>query len=179
MLDISVKPHARPVAPSLLLGFGWVKTINEIRLENLKALLAEAGSQAEIARKTGKSTKQVSQWFGKGSARNISDENCRLIEECFGRPIGWMDNIHSASQPERTDLGTLTSAMKMVHFVARMQATDAARFTNAEAQAKALHVALEILSRDPSQALDLAGASERMAAQLRGEEGNEQAVERR
>lgn len=177
MLDTRVKHMARRRLSSRLLAFRRVKTTSEIRRENLDALLASVGgNQAELARRVDRSAKQVNQWFGKGSARNMGDETCRALELAFGKPRGWMDN--DQSQSARFDRETLAAALKMVNFLARMQATDAARFSlDAEAQADAILVALEILSRDPSQVKDLAGASERMAAQLRGER-NEQ-VDRR
>jgi hypothetical protein len=73
-----------------------MRTIAEIRRENLEALLALVdGNQAELARRVGKSAKQVNQWFGKGSARNIGDDNCRELEAAFGKVRGWMDADHA------------------------------------------------------------------------------------
>lgn len=178
MLDIAVKHPARPSITSPLLDFRGVRTIIEIRRENLETLLAEAkGSQTELGRRIGKSNKQVGQWFGKGTPRNIGDENCRELESAFNRPVGWMDNDHRLSQSARPNRDTLASAMKVLSYLARMQAGAAVFLTSADA----ILAAYDMVSRDPSQALDanLAGASERMAAQLRGEQSNEQAVERR
>jgi DNA-binding transcriptional regulator YdaS (Cro superfamily) len=68
-----------------------MRTVAEIRREKLDLLVLEAGSQRKLAQRIGKDPKQVNQWFGKGTARNISAATCREIERLMGRPDGWMD----------------------------------------------------------------------------------------
>ena len=73
-----------------------MKTIEEIRQANLRLLLADGLRQADIASAMNKSPKQVSQWFGKGSARAISSALARELEAAIGKPRGWLDNPHDS-----------------------------------------------------------------------------------
>ena len=74
-----------------------METIEEIRQRNLRALLEEGLSQAEIGRAMNKSAKQVSQWFGKGSARAMSSATARQLETAVGKPRGWLDNLNDSN----------------------------------------------------------------------------------
>jgi phage repressor protein C with HTH and peptisase S24 domain len=70
-----------------------VKTIDQIRLENLRYLMAELGlSSAELARRLDVSSQQVYQLVSR--RRNIGDKIARRIEEEFGHPSGWLDQEH-------------------------------------------------------------------------------------
>lgn len=74
-----------------------MKTVDEIRRENLAALIKEAGSQAELSKKTGKSASQISQWLnasaksGSGKPRVMGNAMARQMEVVLGKPTGWMD----------------------------------------------------------------------------------------
>jgi hypothetical protein len=78
-------------------------TIDEIRRENLAALIKELGGVSTFAEKIAKSDSQVSQWRNASvdsktkKPRGISDDACRDIEEKCGKPRGWMDNNHNES----------------------------------------------------------------------------------
>jgi len=72
-----------------------MKTIEEIRLANLRALRAEFKSERQFAIHLNKSANQVNQWFGKGSARAISSETAREVEAIMKKPIGWLDTDHT------------------------------------------------------------------------------------
>lgn len=75
-----------------------MKTIEEIRHQNLMIIRKECGSISKIAEKTGKSYAQVHQWvkrtksFKAGIPRSMSSASARLLEEKFDKEIGWMDS---------------------------------------------------------------------------------------
>lgn len=80
-----------------------MKTIAEIRHENLRALINEFGSQAEIARRCDASDVYISQIVKKhpdtktNRPRQIGDAMARRLEEGCGKDVGWMDNLHTYS----------------------------------------------------------------------------------
>ena len=74
-----------------------MKTVDEIRRENLAILIAEAGSQTALSQKTGKAPAQISQWLnasvksGSGKPRVMGNAMARQMEAVLGKPTGWMD----------------------------------------------------------------------------------------
>lgn len=75
-----------------------MKTIADIRHENLLKLIDECGSVTKFAAATGKSYAQISQLknrslnsTGKGKPRSVGDDLAREFEKIAGKPIGWMD----------------------------------------------------------------------------------------
>ncbi len=67
----------------------------EIRLANLRALLAEAGGkQIRLAERLKKSASQLNKWFS--GHRTITEDSAREIEANVKKPRGWLDQIHSA-----------------------------------------------------------------------------------
>jgi len=72
-----------------------MKTIEEIRLENLKTLCAGFKSQRQFALHLGKTAQQVSQLLGKGNARGVGSAVAREIEEKCGKQRGWLDHNHA------------------------------------------------------------------------------------
>jgi SOS-response transcriptional repressor LexA len=85
---------------SLMLFNASMKTIDEIRRENLATLVAEAGSITALAKTLDRDVAQVSQWLngsinsGTGKPRGIRSSSCRFIEEQCGKPSGWMEVEH-------------------------------------------------------------------------------------
>lgn len=77
-----------------------MKTVEEIRRDNLRLLVQEFGSVAECAKRLDKSSPQVSQWLNasvdakSGKPRNMSKEIAREVESKLGRPYLWMDTLH-------------------------------------------------------------------------------------
>ena len=67
------------------------------RRRRLAILVKEAGSQAALSGKTGKSPAQISQWTRAlpdsktGKPRSMSKEIARELEVLCGKPLGWMD----------------------------------------------------------------------------------------
>lgn len=78
-----------------------MKTIAEIRHDNLLALIKEFGSQAEIARRCDTSDVYISQIVKKhpdaktNRPRQVGDAMARRLEEGCGKAVGWMDNLHT------------------------------------------------------------------------------------
>jgi hypothetical protein len=94
----------------------FMKTIEEIRIENLKILIKDFGGEGVIAEKIEKAPAQISQWKNAspdsktGKPRGMSPEACRLIEEKCSKEIGWMDNQHLS--PETTDEDELLNSYR-------------------------------------------------------------------
>lgn len=80
--------------------------VEEIRRENLLALIAECGgSQRALAERIGKAPAQISQWVTRaptqsGRPRVISGPTARDIEAAMGKPVGWMDTRHRSGVAE-------------------------------------------------------------------------------
>jgi len=85
-----------------------MKTIEEIRLENLKTLCSQFKSQRQFALHLGKSPAQVNQWFAIEGKREMATPNTRAlsspaareIEEILGKSRGWMDHEHTETLDE-------------------------------------------------------------------------------
>jgi len=83
-----------------------MKTIAEIRLENLRALVREVGSQEKVAEQAGSSAVYLSQLMNKatdvktGKTRQIGDDMARKLESGCSKEIGWLDNVHAEARVE-------------------------------------------------------------------------------
>lgn len=80
-----------------------MKVIQEIRLGNLRTLLAESGGAVvELAKRLERSQGQISQLLNEsvdkktGKKKQIGDSQARYIESKFKKERGWMDNDHSS-----------------------------------------------------------------------------------
>ncbi len=75
-----------------------MKTIAEIRLENLRLLIGEFGTQDKVAELADTSPVYLSQILNNavdsktGRVRQIGDPLARKLEEGCSKEIGWMDN---------------------------------------------------------------------------------------
>ncbi|MBR9910302.1 MAG: peptidase S24 [Gammaproteobacteria bacterium] len=72
---------------------------NQIRLNNLEVLIAEAGSAAKLARAAGTNSSYLSQVRNqlptkKGTPRSIGDELAEKLEKAMSKPHGWLDTPH-------------------------------------------------------------------------------------
>jgi phage repressor protein C with HTH and peptisase S24 domain len=87
-------------------------TVEDTRHQNLLALIAEHGTTAKLARKTGKSEAQLGQLANRhlhsktGKPRNIGSEVARDIEAALNLPQGWMDQPHDAESHVREPTAT-------------------------------------------------------------------------
>lgn len=77
-----------------------MKTISEIRLDNLRLLIEEFGTQDNVAEKSGASPVYLSQIKNEtpdmktGRPRQMGDRMARKLELGCDKPIGWMDKTH-------------------------------------------------------------------------------------
>lgn len=74
--------------------------IKQIRLKNLRSLISEAGTIAELARKSATAPAYLSQILNRlpsasGSARTLGDKLARKLETAMSKPFGWMDKDHN------------------------------------------------------------------------------------
>jgi phage repressor protein C with HTH and peptisase S24 domain len=78
-----------------------MKTVDEIRRQNILALEAEYGSLTALANHLERSDSQVSQWkkgsinSGTGKQRGMSAATARYIESQTNKGMGWLDADHS------------------------------------------------------------------------------------
>ncbi|NHC63198.1 hypothetical protein [Paenalcaligenes suwonensis] len=85
----------------LLSNTSSMKSVSEIRLENLETLVKQAGTADSLAERAGLSHVYVSQIRSRaidaktGKPRNLGSVASRKIEEGMGKPKGWMDRDHS------------------------------------------------------------------------------------
>lgn len=90
-----------------------MKTIADVRHDNLLTLISEFGTIAKLAFKIEKSPTQISQLKnravntkGRGKPRAIGDDLAREIEQKLGKPLGWMDTNHKTLESNANILGT-------------------------------------------------------------------------
>jgi len=75
----------------------------QVRLNNLEILIAEAGSATKVAQLAGTSESYLSQVRRRmltqsGNPRGLGNELAAKLEIGLGKPIGWMDEPHDAVQ---------------------------------------------------------------------------------
>ncbi|MGE8366011.1 MAG: hypothetical protein ACN6OP_04480 [Pseudomonadales bacterium] len=92
-----------------------MKTIDEIRHENLLRLIARMGSIQALATRVGKSHSQISQLKTRaahssgGKKRSIGDALARDIESQCELPVGWFDADHSREIAESVEPATASA----------------------------------------------------------------------
>jgi hypothetical protein len=81
-----------------------MKTVGEIRRDNLEQLIRQHGSLAELNDKlaltrTDATLSQIrnQSLSSRGKRRSMGDELARRIERALGLEAGWMDNVHYAT----------------------------------------------------------------------------------
>jgi hypothetical protein len=85
------------------MGATAMRTIDDIRTGNLRALAAEYDGTNGFAALIGRTPQQVSQWLNRTidsrsrKPRVISSRSCRMIERALGREAGWMDMDHATA----------------------------------------------------------------------------------
>jgi len=77
----------------------------QVRLQNLELLIAEAGSAAKLARLVGTNSSYISQVrhqmpTKKGTPRGLGDDLAEKLERGMAKPEGWMDEAHEDSQEQ-------------------------------------------------------------------------------
>jgi len=95
-----------------------MKSIEDIRRENLLFESKRLGGDAALARKLGKDKNQVYQWLkaaGDKQRRNMTGTTARKAEAALDRPRGWLDTDHSgdaATAPAQLSEGMAESRPK-------------------------------------------------------------------
>ena len=84
---------------------GTKRRHERVRLRNLEALIAEAGSAAVLARLAGTSESYLSQVrrqlpTRKGTPRSVGDDLAEKLERAMGKPLGWLDESHEGGPGE-------------------------------------------------------------------------------
>ncbi|WP_454674859.1 hypothetical protein [Achromobacter pestifer] len=76
-----------------------MKTVEEIRLDRLRELVAEAGSIANLNRAAKRNERDatisqiLNRWSGKsGKPKELGSDMARELEVAMNKPRGWMDN---------------------------------------------------------------------------------------
>jgi hypothetical protein len=77
-----------------------MKTVDEIRLDNLKRLKKEFKTYAYIAEISNTAPAYLSQVLSKKTPRNMGEEVARKIETGCKKPYGWMDHDHGFIEEE-------------------------------------------------------------------------------
>jgi phage repressor protein C with HTH and peptisase S24 domain len=84
-------------------------TIKEIRVRNLRLLIAESGlSQGAFALKVDTAPAYISQIFSKTTKRSLGDLMARKIETKLNLPKAWMDTLHTAEEYQALRKGIKT-----------------------------------------------------------------------
>lgn len=77
-----------------------MKSIDEVRNQNLRFLVTTRGGVTNLAEQIGKSPSQISQWLNRslnsetGKPRAMGTVSARHIEGHLGLEFGWMDRLH-------------------------------------------------------------------------------------
>lgn len=98
-----------------------MKTIAEIRLENLEALIKEFGTQERVAGLADTSPIYLSQVRNRsadsktGKPRQIGDPIARKLETGCGKELGWMDNTHALQGSRQQRINHVLKAMESMN----------------------------------------------------------------
>jgi hypothetical protein len=86
---------------SKLISNAEMKTCEEIRHENLLALIAEAGGPVQLSERYGCSEAYIKQLKNQykdsksGTPKGIGTETARRLEDCMEKERGWLDHQHT------------------------------------------------------------------------------------
>lgn len=75
-----------------------MKTIEEVRLQNARTLLARYKTLSEFANILDRSATQISRILGKNPTKTIGSKLARHIENCTNVQTGWLDLDHLRTQ---------------------------------------------------------------------------------
>jgi hypothetical protein len=78
--------------------------IDEIRLDNARRLLAEAGGQKGMIEITGRSQSQISHLMGEKPIKPIGKRIAESLEDAFKKPKGWMDTDRRLTSSSEEDI---------------------------------------------------------------------------
>ena len=107
-----------------------MKTSTEIRLENARALIDEAGGRPQMAKRLGMSESQLGQIIGPNPKRNIGPAMARRIERAFSLERGWLDleqktNGNGSSAPGTLRAMQIQEALRILNHLSDADVTRA------------------------------------------------------
>lgn len=97
-----------------------MKTIDEIRKENLAILVKDHGGVGKLADVLERSSSQVSQWLNSskasasGKPRRFNSDSARYIEKMCGKPEGWLDTANANGTTIATEQSTINPDFTLV-----------------------------------------------------------------
>jgi len=91
-----------------------MKSVYDMRRDNLRSLMTQWGGPTSLAKKLGHSNgSYVAQLVGPNPSREISEKVARDMESRLGLPIGWLDQEH-AGNGRQVDEETLSACVRAV-----------------------------------------------------------------
>lgn len=103
--------------------------IRTVRRTNFEALIREAGTIAELARRTGASEKYLRQIYNgfigdrAKSPKQVGDDTARKLEAGMSKPANWMDTPHDLDLPHSAQV--ILDATKAALAAGTLSETDA------------------------------------------------------
>lgn len=107
-----------------------MKTIKEIRRINARNLRNHAGGNSSFAKRIDREPTQTSRFLGENATKNIGDDLARHIEECFKKPVGWLDQDHPEQNINSLDLERVSGTSLTIHNVPVISWVQAAAWTS-------------------------------------------------
>jgi hypothetical protein len=96
-----------------------MKTVYDVRRENLRAMVKSWGGPTSLAKKLGHANgSYLAQLVGPNPRRDVSEKVAREIESKLGLTLGWMDQEHER-QPGKLNDQALTEVVRAVATVLR------------------------------------------------------------
>lgn len=92
-----------------------MKTIREIRRDNVRYLRDQSGGNSLFAKKINREATQTSRILGNNPTKNIGEDLARHIERCFDLPEGWLDQ--AGQNTEENDSFELAPESKRFRYV--------------------------------------------------------------
>lgn len=109
-----------------------MKSVFDIRRDNLRKLMEQWGGPTSLSQKLGHSNASyMAQLAGPHPTREVSEKTARDIEGKLGLAVGWMDKPHKAL-PGQPDTNTLIEVMALVQDVLDAEGIKASKSKLAE-----------------------------------------------
>jgi hypothetical protein len=91
-----------------------MKSVYDMRRDNLRSLMTQWGGPTSLAKKLGHSNgSYIAQLVGPNPSREISEKVARDMETRLGLPIGWLDQEH-AGNGRQVDDAALSACVRAV-----------------------------------------------------------------
>ena len=106
-----------------------MKSIHEIRLENMRELMGEFETQQAFADFLDRTPTLISRYAGPNPTKRIGEAMARHIELCFGKDKFWIDTDHSTNVGEPAEGYTPAGPVSdsVLNFASRIERMDIRR----------------------------------------------------